>query len=302
MTALTDMPITDAHHHLWSLSAGNYPWLSQGGVTRVAGDYSAIRKDYLLADFRRDIGSLHVTRSVHIEAGYERSECTRETAWLQALADRPDSDGFPHAIVAYCDLSRDDAAAVLDRHREAPNLRGIRQMLHEPMLDSVLATTPLYANLVWRANLRLLVRHRLSFELQVFPEQMGDARELVGANPDLAFVLCHTGMPARQDPEGLARWRGGMRGLAELPNIWVKISGLGMFDRRWTVARIRPLVLDTIEIFGPDRCMLASNFPVDGMMGGYRHLWEAYDEITQAFSDTERRALFSLTANRFYRI
>lgn len=302
MIPLADITITDAHHHLWSLSEGNYPWLSQGGVVRVAGDYSTIRKDYLLADFRRDIGPLHVTRSVHIEAGYERSECLRETAWLQALADRPESNGFPHAIVAYCDLAREDAASVLDRHRQSPNLRGIRQMLHEPMLDAARTAAPLYTNPVWRTNLGLLARHALSFELQVFPEQMGDARELVAANPDLAFVLCHTGMPAKQDPDGLACWRSGMRGFAALPNICVKISGLGMFDRNWTVARIRPLVLDTIEIFGPERCMLASNFPVDGMMSSYQRLWQAYDEITRDFSDTERRALFAATANRFYRI
>lgn len=302
MIPLDDIEITDAHHHLWSLSEGDYPWLSQGGVARVAGDYSAIRKDYLPADFRRDIGPLHVTRSVHVEAGYARAACTRETAWLQEVAARPDSGGFPQAIVAYCDLSRPDAGAVLDRHLQSPNLRGIRQMLHEPLLDPARSVPPLYADPAWRANLGALAPRGLSFELQVFPAQMAEVRGLVMANPDLAFVLCHTGMPARQDPEGLALWRSGMRGLAALPNLHVKISGLGMFDRTWTVARIRPLVLETIDIFGPGRCMLASNFPVDGMMGSYRRLWGAYDEITRDFSDAERRALFSGTANRFYRI
>ncbi len=120
--------------------------------------------------------------------------------------------------------------------------------------------------------------------------------------PDLPMALCHTGMPARQDAEGLARWRAGLQRLATLPQICLKISGLGMFDRGWTTERIRPIVRDAIAIFGPQRCMFASNFPVDSMMGGYRPLWQAYDDITSDFSDDERRALFSGTANRFYRI
>ena len=302
MRPLCDIEITDAHHHLWSLTEGNYPWLSQGNVVRVTGDYSAIRKDYLLEDFRRDIGSLKVTRSVHVEAGHERSECVRETAWLQSVANRSDSGGIPQAFVAYCDLSRDDALSTLDEHLAAPNMRGIRQMLHEPLLDSPRTKPFLYDNPLWRKNLGALAPLGLSFDLQVLPSQFDDALALCAENADLAIALCHTGMPSRQDEEGLAIWRRGLRRLAELPNVHIKISGLGMFNRNWTTDAIRPLVLDAIEIFGPDRSMLASNFPVDGMMGGYLRLWQAYDDILRDFSDDERDALFSATARRFYRI
>ncbi len=302
MISLNSLEITDAHHHLWNLAEGNYPWLSQGNVTRVVGDYAAIRKDYELEDFWRDIGPLRVTRSVHVEAGYERSECTRETDWLQAIAHRPASRGFPHAIVAYCNLSRDDAPAILDRHLHSENTRGIRQMLHEPLLDHAVLKSPFYVNPVWRANLKELAPRGLSFDLQVFPEQMEDAREFAAENPNLPMALCHTGMPARQDPEGLALLRRGLRRLAELPHLHIKISGLGMFNRNWTAEAIRPLVLDAIDIFGADRSMFASNFPVDGMMGGYQKLWQSYDESTRGFSDGERQALFSDTARRFYRI
>jgi predicted TIM-barrel fold metal-dependent hydrolase len=93
-----------------------------------------------------------------------------------------------------------------------------------------------------------------------------------------------------------------MRALAECPNVCAKISGLGMFDRQWTVESLRPFVLDTIDFFGPARCLFASNFPVDSMMSSYRRLWEAYATITAGFSDDERRQLFAGNAQRIYRL
>ena len=93
-----------------------------------------------------------------------------------------------------------------------------------------------------------------------------------------------------------------MRELARRPNLSVKISGFGFIDRKWTVESIRPRVLETIEIFGVDRCMFASNFPVDGMSRGYAAYWSAFDEITAGFSDDERTRLFHRNAERSYRI
>jgi predicted TIM-barrel fold metal-dependent hydrolase len=93
-----------------------------------------------------------------------------------------------------------------------------------------------------------------------------------------------------------------MRLLAGCPNVAVKISGLGMADRNWTEASMRPFVLATIELFGVERCLFASNFPVDKLMSDYRTLWQAYDNITRDFSADERAALFQGNAARYYRI
>jgi predicted TIM-barrel fold metal-dependent hydrolase len=124
----------------------------------------------------------------------------------------------------------------------------------------------------------------------------------VRKHPSLPFILVHTGQPIHRDPEGLEQWRRGMRALAECANVCAKISGLGMFDREWTVGSLRPFVLHTIECFGPHRCLFASNFPVDGMMSSYRRLWQAYATIAAAFSGDERRQLFAGNAQRVYRL
>jgi predicted TIM-barrel fold metal-dependent hydrolase len=109
-------------------------------------------------------------------------------------------------------------------------------------------------------------------------------------------------MPVDRDPEALALWRTGMRALAAQPNVWVKISGLGMVDWRWTEDSLRPFVLDTIEIVGPDRCMFASNFPVDKLYSSFDALYGAFKSIVSDFTKSEQRKLFSDTALAVYRI
>jgi predicted TIM-barrel fold metal-dependent hydrolase len=142
----------------------------------------------------------------------------------------------------------------------------------------------------------------LSFDLQLYPSQMADAAALAATHGDTMIILNHAGMPVDRDAEALSLWRTGMRALATQPNVWVKISGLGMVDWRWTEDSIRPFVLETIEIFGPDRCMFASNFPVDKLYSSFDVLYDAFKRIVSDFSIGERRKLFSDTALAVYRI
>jgi len=119
---------------------------------------------------------------------------------------------------------------------------------------------------------------------------------------DLLYILNHTGLPRERNDAGFQEWRDGMVKLAENPNVAAKISGLGMTDHHWTVASIRPYVLTTIEIFGVDRCMFASNFPVDKLLSDYDTLFNAYKEIVQDFTRADQEKLFHDNACRFYRI
>jgi predicted TIM-barrel fold metal-dependent hydrolase len=131
---------------------------------------------------------------------------------------------------------------------------------------------------------------------------MADAAALAGHCPGIPMLLNHTGLPVRRDPVYLDAWRAGMRALAERPNVAAKISGLNMFHHDLTNEIIRPFVLDTIDIFGVERCMFASNFPVDKLHADYASIWQAFDQITADFSEPDRRALFHDNAARFYRL
>jgi predicted TIM-barrel fold metal-dependent hydrolase len=296
------MQIIDAHHHLWDLERHDYPWLKP--TTRhPAGDLTPICRSYRLEDFLEDARNQEVVKSVHLQAAM--ADPVQETAWLQELADRPGSGGFPHGIVAFADLAVPGVEAVLERQCAHPNVRGIRFMLNYVEGDPLYCMTSRrdwMGDLQWRQGYALLEKYELSFDLQIYHHQMADAAALAARHPGIQMMLNHTGLPVRRDPEYLDAWRAAMRTLAERPNIAAKISGLGMFEPGWTADSIRPLVLDTIDIFGVERCLFASNFPVDRLASGYDAIWRAFDRITADFSGDERRALFHDNAARFYRL
>ena len=296
-----DLEITDCHHHLWDLQANYYPWLTDTVKKRVCGDYEKIRnRNFLLKDFRQNRGALKVDRMVHVEAVIDRSDPVQETAWLQSIANEETSEGFPQGIVAHAGMERENIESVLEGHCEHPNIRGIRDFVHEAWIDPENPQTSQLENAIWRDNIGLLKKHGLSFDLQVYWQQMKEAAALVESHPDQPFVLVHIGQPAYQDEENSEGWRNGMKLLSQQPNLVVKLSGFGMFDRNWTVDSIRPWIHDTIEWFGVDRCLFASNFPVDGLARGYQEYWESYYEVVKDFSDDEKRMLFDTNARRVY--
>ena len=300
-TAGVNLPdaIIDAHHHLWDLQACHYPWLMAKGVRRFFGDPTPIQKNYLVEDFLADIGELPVTASVHVQVGVEETQAVAETRWLQAVAES--GKGFPQGIVAFCDLAAPEAQATLEAHRGAPNLRGIRQILgRSPEENAATGSHLLLENPVWMKNLAGLAEQGLSFDLQLIPSQLPATRALLAKIPALRTALCHCGSPFQQDQEGLARWKTQLRALAELPNVYCKLSGFGMFDPAWSAASIRPIVLEAIEAFTPERCMFGSNFPVEKLCADYRKVWAAYGALTQDFTAAERRQLFHATARDFY--
>jgi predicted TIM-barrel fold metal-dependent hydrolase len=294
------MQIVDAHVHLWNLDENYYPWLSDGDRPSVVSDYSSLRRNYLVTDFFNDAASLDVIAAVHIQAEHDPRDHLRETRWLQAVADNHASRGIPQAIVANADLAATNAEALLEAHCTFANVRGIRQALHR-RLDAVPPYDPLL-DPAFLKNFHLLGKYRLSFDLQFFPHQGPAVEALVREHPGVQFILTHAGMPLWRDAERLDLWRSSMIQLARYPNVATKISGFGMYDSAWDAKSIEPVVALAIEHFSPARCMLASNFPVEGINKTYADVWRIYAEYFAAWSAAERQALFCDNALRYYRI
>jgi predicted TIM-barrel fold metal-dependent hydrolase len=296
------LPIVDTHHHLCDLSRNYYPWLMDEPMwKRILGDYTAIRRSYLIADFLADALPQNVVKSVHLQMGWDFADPVGETRWLQGIADR---HGYPHGIVAFARLEGDDVEATLDGHAQFANLRGIRQILNwdpDPVRTFV-DRADYMVDPRWLAGFAQLRRRNLSFDLQLYHPQMAAAFELAKRFPDTQIILNHAGMPIDRDPQSLEAWRSAMRKLAQAQNVAVKISGLGVANPNWTEESIRPLVLGTIEIFGVARCMVASNFPVDRLTGSYAATFAAFRSITSELADSDRRALFHDNAMRIYRL
>jgi len=217
---------------------------------------------------------------VYVEAEWDPRDPAGE---MNFIAEIRRAAGFPTVAVAQAWLDRDDCAAVLEAHAARGFVRGIRHKPKPGMMDDPR----------WRAGYRRLAPLGLHFELQAPWRQLDEAARLAATFPDTLIVLNHAGLPL--DPE-FQDWKKALAGLASLPNVAVKISGLG------NVSRKREVVLAAIELFGTQRAMFASNFPVDSLRATYSEIFSAFDAITAAFAEGERRALFHDNAIRIYRM
>ena len=296
---MPDLVVIDAHHHLTDLRR-SYPWLEGPAEPfRYHGDDRPLRRSYSVDDYRADARDVTLLASVHVENG--AADALAETAWIDRLSRER---RVPTVHVAHVDLLRPDAARLLEEHAAFPVTRGIRDILnwHPDPVYSHRERGDVMGDPVWRAGFARLEGLGLSFDLQVFPSQLAEAAALAADFPGTAIVLDHLGMPIGRDPESVAEWRAGLTAVAAQENTVVKISALGTNDHSWTRASIAPFVLETLEIFGPERAMVGSNFPVDGLYSSFTELYSAFDALTAQLSPSERLAVFAGTADRFYRM
>ena len=294
------MQIVDAHHHFWDLDRNYLPWLKDHAVKFRYGDYSALKRNYLPADYRRDTEAFELVGSVFVETEWDPRDPTGEVAWVEDVQRR---EGLPTVMVAQAWLDRDDAPAVLASHGLSPIVRGIRQKPRpSPSPDAVEpGARGTMGDPKFRAGYALLEPNGLSYDLQTPYWHLPEARALADDFPRTQIILNHTGLPADRSPDGIAAWKAAMRTLAGAPNAALKISGLGQAGRPWSANDNRRIVLDAIDIFGPSRVMFASNFPVDSLVGSFATIFDGFLDITAGFPQAERDAMFRDNARRIYR-
>lgn len=295
------LPFVDAHVHLWDLAHLRYPWLMPPfDDDRPAGNTQAIAVNYGLDDYLADAAKWNVQGIVHVDAGAHPDDALRETEWLEAIAAKR---GMPNAVVAFAALDDPGVESLLERHAAHRHVRGIRHIVgwHRDQARTYSARD-VTADAAWAAGFALLKKYDLSFDCQVYPTQLANMAALVARHPDTPVILDHLGMPVLADADATQVWRDGLKRLAALPHTCIKLSGVGFVDRRWTVATIRDLIMTAIDIFGPDRCLVASDFPTDKLFGSFDAHLDAYHRILAGFSDVERRAMFAHNAIRFYRL
>lgn len=301
---LTDkpIPIVDAHHHFWDLVRNYHPWLcDEPPIAFRYGDYRSLRRNYLPDDYIRDTAGFNVVASVYVETEWNPDDPIGETRWIDGIAERY---GFPSVVVAQAWLDRNDVEAVLANQASFPRVRSIRHKPRAaPSPQAVEAgASGSMGDARWRRAFSLLERHGLAFDLQTPYWHLAEAYALARDFPQTTIILNHAGLPADRSREGLAAWRQAMQQLSLAANVVVKISGLGQPGMAWTVDANRSIVLDTIELFGVDRCMFASNFPVDSLVADFDTIYGGFMKIVGDFPFDDRRKLLCDNARRIYRI
>ena len=312
-----NLPIVDAHHHLWEESGS----------------------PYLLKEICEDVGDGHtVAGTVFVQAhyGYRKDGPAElapvgETEKVVAIARHALASGCPtrvaQGIVAFADLTLGDGVEqVLEAHSAVAGsaLKGVRHSVSrdEHFPDGIVirpAPARLLSDQAYRAGLRQVAKRGLVYDAMLYHAQIPELTEMARVHADLPIVLDHLGCilgvgPYEgREPEAFSSWRAAMRELAACPNVSVKFGGLGMIlcGARWhehpqppgsseLADAWRPCFETCMDLFGPARCMFESNFPVDKAMYSYRTLWNAFKRLSGDMSADERAALFAGTAQRIY--
>jgi predicted TIM-barrel fold metal-dependent hydrolase len=312
-----DLPILDAHHHLW---------LSRGGA-------AAYTIDDLHADTSRGhdvVGTVFVEcHSQYRTDGPQQLRPVGEVAWVAGVAEAADrrGDGPPIAgIVGHADLTLGAAVQpVIEALQEAGRGRfvGVRHNTawDESPMGNNAARRGILGEDAFREGVRTLGRLGFTYDAMAYHTQLGELAELARACPEVRIVVNHLGIPLAGGPyrghgdEVRAAWRAGLTAVAACPNAVLKIGALirpltgDKWDRRGRLATSeeiatawRPEVHFAIDVFGPSRCLFESNFPVDKACYGYVELWNAFKRLTADCSAADKRDLFHDTAARAYRL
>ncbi len=285
------LPFADSHVHFWNLLSQEigYDWLGPAERHPSIGDIDGLKVQRFAAEeFSAITRFQHVTKAVHVGVS-TNIDSVVETTWLQAMADRT---GFPHGIIARCDLADPNVEAVLGRHLAHANMRGVRDNGSPGSFDDI----------AWRRGFERLGEHDLVFCHNIGSNRIDEAVRLLTEFPHVTLSYDHTGMPDALDHDGFLRWSDDVATLASFPNVVVKISAFGQWAGRWTHDVVKPWVETCFQQFGADRCFFGSNFPVDGLFANYSDLVDTFRTLVADRPVDEQRKILSGNVERIFRI
>ena len=276
--------IIDTHHHLWDTDQLPYPWLD---------GFELLQQKYTLQDYRDAIGELNVVKSVHVEGDPAETHAVQEAEWLTDIAE---TDGMIGAIVAAAPLEKQDVESILEQLVEFDLVVGIRRMAwHNP-------DNQFYASPELIAGVRSLAKYDLSFDLCAKHDQLHAAIELVKSTPNVRHAVNHCGGPNIKDGE-FEPWATHMSELAAFENVYCKVSGIvTTASENWTTEELKPYIRHLVDVYGFDRLMFGSDWPVCTLAAEYHAWFEALMACIGDASDSENNRFFYENALAFYRL
>ena len=278
------LKIIDTHQHLWDTSNLNYPWLD---------DFDALGKRYLIEDYRRACEGLNVVQSVHVEADVAPTQVVDEVKWLAQIVQQ---EGMIGAIVAAAPLEDSGVEEILKQLTEYELVVAIRRMAWH------LPDTQFYRSSELIKGVQLLEKFDLSFDLCANHQQLAAAIDLVKATPNVRHAVNHCGGPDIKGKQ-FQPWADHISELASFDNVHCKVSGIvTTASENWTKAELKPYIDHLVAVFGYDRLMFGSDWPVCTLAAEYQQWVGALQWSIQNATDADRQKLFHDNAKQFYRI
>ena len=269
----------DAHQHFWQLAARAGGW--------PPPSLAAIYRDFAPADLAPLLAEHGVQGTVLVQSLPSEDD----THWLLALAEQAD---FIRAVVGWTDLLALDAPAAIARLASHKKLKGLRPMLQD-LDDERWIADPALA-----PALSAMVEHRLRFDALVLPRHLPALLECARAWPQLPIVIDHAAKPPVAEA-AFGRWREDLAQLAALPNVHCKLSGLVTeASTDWRVDDLQPYVAHVLSVFGAQRVIWGSDWPVVDLAGGYGAWLAASESLLSHLGQQDRNDIFGLNARRFY--
>jgi L-fuconolactonase len=281
-----EIPVVDAHHHFWTPSRYDYYWMA-------GAELDPIRRSFAPADLRPLLTDAGVDYTVLVQTVPSVEE-TRE--FMQIAAETP----FVAGVVGWVDLTASDVAETLAELQAQPNgkwLVGIRHMVHDETEPDWLLRPDV------RRGLAAVRDAGLAYDFLIRPRELPSALATAQALPDMRFVIDHIAKPPIASGQ-IDEWRARMEPFRDLPHVWCKLSGMitEASWNTWTPDDLRPYVETALDIFGVDRVMYGSDWPVCLLAGSYGAIKEALEEALPPLSPEEKAKVFGGNAIEVYRL
>lgn len=247
-----------------------------------------IKRDYLPADLEPHLKKTGVDRSIFVQTQHN----VAENRWVLSLADHYP---FLAGVVGWVDLASPDCKGQLEEFCDHPKFVGVRHVTQDEPDDNFIVRAEVLR------GLKVLERFRVPFDLLFYVKHLRHVPKLVAELPELPMVIDHLAKPRIKD-HSLDDWLPGFRAAGAFPNVYCKLSGLITEAdwRNWTIDDLKPYVQTALEVFGPDRLMFGSDWPVCELAGSYEQVYSVANEALGSLSPSEKAAIFGGTAARFY--
>jgi L-fucono-1,5-lactonase len=272
----------DSHQHFWDLEQLDYAWMPPGD--------NILGRNYLPDDLKPILDEHRFGGTVLVQA----NTTMKETTWLLDLAS---ANEFILGVVAWVDLTNPDLPAVLDQLQKHPRFKGVRHPVHDESDTNWLLRNDVLA------GLKELERRDIPFDLLLRPVHLPLIPRLTEAVPNLRMVIDHIAKPAIAEGR-LDGWAEDMAAAAKIPGLHCKLSGMitEANHEAWTAGDLRPYVQHVLTIFGPERLMFGSDWPVCKLAGSWKQVLAAFTQACGPLPQDVRDRILGDTATAFYRL
>eukprot|EP01084_Bolivina_argentea_P217902 369885_1 len=300
--------ITDPHFHVWKPST--HPHLTneeflKSPLGQLLEDGLKLSPIYSILDFMNESKKYILHKSVYLQCGHINP--LKETEYLQTIGDKYD---HPNGIIAKADLQSDDIEFILKQHMKYKNFRGIRAAIgyHQKYEKHRFCTDPnIMLSQSFHNGLKVMNKYNLIFDCHIYPIQLKYAAMIACAYPNLRIVINHSGYPIQMDDMNDLNkyWYEGIKLLSKCNNVFIKISGWFVAQKKYKRELMKEIIKYIINEFGVNRCMFASNFPVDKPYGEYDYYWDQFIEILKelgGYNEFHIDKLVHLNAIKIYKL